>query len=346
MGIKSFFKKTIAPAGPPAAPKKPTPNKAAEHHTSAPAKMNPCLAIKQGKLRQTFQSSEPSSQADELTRLRLLSKPLPPRPGQLSAKLLAEMLDRIDRSLGHTRYVVGGLAALAVWGFAEDFPSHITIHCPEGDVGNIRTWARTSGWVLYSNSPDTLGLPTSDRSIRTVSIKCVSEERFAQMDSMSPASVMVCGPEMIETHANVLTLPALLDQFSGLYTDIMARSANPDEEGPLARSTARLILWILRRLDYRLSGETFMAEDVPRVVDQSFWVPFTARHPEAPALFGCCGLGGLPLFFDLSEIVYEDERGEGSAVHAREQPEAVYSHDASGPLPYPFRPLSVASTRV
>ncbi|KAK3694462.1 hypothetical protein B0T22DRAFT_437543 [Podospora appendiculata] len=314
MGLTSFFKIT-APASQPAVHKKPqtkAPNKPAQQHTSTPAKPNLSLA---------------------------------PR---LSAALLKEVLDRINCCFGHTRYVVGGLAALAAWGFAEDFPTHVTIHCPAGDMEILRTWASASGWVLHPKSRDMLGVPTSDRSVRTVSIKCVSEEAFAHMRSISAAFAReYFGAGIMDTNAHILTLPALLDQFSGLYADVLARSSRAaEDDGPLARSTARLIVWILRRLDNGGWDKPLMAQDVPRVVDLSFWVPFTARYPEAPALFASCGLVDLPLLVDVSEIGHDPQDERGEARHVAEQNrEVVYSYDASGPFLYPFGPLSLASAR-
>ncbi|KAK3329949.1 hypothetical protein B0H66DRAFT_542427 [Apodospora peruviana] len=232
--------------------------------------------------------------------------PVPPSPEGLDGPALLEALDTFHKSLSHTRYVVSGLAALAVWGFTDVLPHHITIMCSAADKEVIRAWAKVSGWHLYPHKPDMIGLPIFAPNItdpRGGAAVVVRRLKIKGTDSFECSCSEVVVGRTIPTIAKVLTLPALLDQYCHAYGVALVDQQQSEERAAAeaaqaAHGIAKTILCLLRRMTDDSTAvvvRLLTPQNAPHVAESEFWVPFTARYPATLTLFGRCGLLGSSL---------------------------------------------------
>jgi len=250
------------------------------------------------------------------------NKPLPPIPEPLDRATLLETLDTFHQSLSHTRYAVSGLAALAVWGYTSRLPTRVTIMCCSSDKQIIRTWAKVSGWYVYPNQPDVIGLPGKGGNgfpaIRQIRLRgFANEETFEWPERVCPARE-ACSDDITPTQAMVLTPTALLNQFCQNYSlsiqrsngEVAQSSTHPDrpqqtraEHAQRAAETAELILWILQRM-VRIPPRGDFLDQIPHVMDPRFRIAFTENYPSSVALFTQCGLDldvWVPRPYDCNE---------------------------------------------
>ncbi|KAK0730165.1 hypothetical protein B0H67DRAFT_548171 [Lasiosphaeris hirsuta] len=240
----------------------------------------------------------PSSHA-----LSNLIKPLLPLPpiSQLVAAGAGSgdfpaLLETLHATLSHTRYAVCGRAALHLHGVpsaSSPPPSHVSIMCPASGRDVVLAWGGVAGWdvpghrrrrrarrpgsavVRRGTEPggrDEMGVPVRGGRVWTVRIRCVDEGTW---DGVGKRVVSSGG----DGEVSVVSLDGLLDQ--------LARAWGRKCEGAWA---VELMLGVLSRLGEM--GREVTPENVPHVVDQSFWLPFTLSYPEAIPLLGRCGLQG------------------------------------------------------
>ncbi|KAK3382630.1 hypothetical protein B0T24DRAFT_714688 [Lasiosphaeria ovina] len=276
----------------------------------------------------------------------------------MTAQVLGEFLDTIDRALSHLRYAVSCDAALAAWGFSERLPTHVGILCPADTKNVIHGWARTSGWQLFEKQPGVMGVPTSGGQIRELRIQYVDPDVFDALSRVVPASDAVlpysgCFGTTIRTAARVLTLTSLLDHYSSawavLHAQAQATAVDGDstEQQTTLGDIARTIFWLLHRIaddgcgdddvhpkPAALAGlgsmERLAPETAPNVFAERFWIPFTAAHPESLALLELCSHAPLP----SSESGPDGHDWTSSSVHE------VHSRRGSDLLTRPHTPDS------
>jgi len=214
----------------------------------------------------------------------------------MSRAILAEVLDNLDRALCHTPYAVCGLAAMTVWGFTRRIPSHVSIICPSHSKEAIKCWAGVHGMVLYPDDPSCFGLTTTDGQTRRIRIKFLDSgfEALGVVVSPSGGYNGARGTAM-STCASVLGLASLLNRMAKGYVHSGCADPAPLSRTALftKRAIAQDIFWVL----FRIADGGFVEEgamplsefDIPGVVDDRFWSPFTAAYPGVVQAFALAG---------------------------------------------------------
>lgn len=229
---------------------------------------------------------------------RRTSAPRPsPTTERMDQAILVEVLETLEKALSHTPYAVCGLAAMAVWGFAGRFPSHVSITCPSYSKEAIKCWAGVHGMVLYPDDPNSFGLTSADGKTRRVRIKFLDRGfESLQVVAGPPGGYAGTQGTALATSARILSLTSLLDLMARGYVSIGCVDARPASESALfaRRAFAQDIFWVLSRIadgGFIEEGAQPLNEClVPGVVDNRFWSPFTTTYPGAVQAFARAGL--------------------------------------------------------
>jgi hypothetical protein len=236
----------------------------------------------------------------------------------IDPQTLAEIVDSLDRTLGHVPYAVSGLAAMALWGFADRPPVRVSIMCPEHSKEVIKSWAVANGAEYDAADPSSLGIFTAGEVLRRVRIKYLRAEDFDRLPVTRravPIRRSGAGPVARARYEDVLAGRAAAstmrqqaedDGFTrprvlGLAAVInfAAHGYKHDERARKSQRTRRAvgedILWAAERLAQGLAeGEEGVGPlspaTVPEVIDPLFWEPFTAEYRPAARLFFQAGL--------------------------------------------------------
>ncbi|KAK0748460.1 hypothetical protein B0T21DRAFT_406978 [Apiosordaria backusii] len=248
---------------------------------------------------------------------------LPPPPRQfpspklsfspMSLSTLKRTLDTLHLTLSHTRFVVTGTAAMAIWGYHASkphyLPTQISILCPTDDLSIIQSWAACTPHchILPSSQSHTIGI-LIDGKIRAVKIKTISRAMFEKLGRVSPTEQNKTQRfegwrgNIMRTGAWVLELGGMLEVLVGSWMGGYYTNTG-DKKGERKMERCGLwILWILRRLrdDFR-QGKQHWDLNKSMVAKEDFWVPFTGVWPEGVGLL--LGLG----------LLREASAGDGSS---------------------------------
>lgn len=221
-----------------------------------------------------------------------------------------EMLNSLHNALEHTRYSVSGRMAMSIWGCSRGARDALSVICPVESKEAVKIWAVSTGgrFAMTDAEPDTLtfqsqGSSSSHPRPWRIRIRWLPEQMFEAMPKVEKRLTYNGNPSTGKyrtAYVNVLTLPALLDNSASAWVDNLAKGISQER----LEAVARDILSILDRvMELNFQGEgsgPLGAAESRHVLDKAFWVPFTQRHPPAPARFAQCGLG-LPSCYTKSQ---------------------------------------------
>ncbi|KAK2598627.1 hypothetical protein N8I77_012023 [Diaporthe amygdali] len=212
-----------------------------------------------------------------------------------------EMLSSVHNALKHTRYSISGRMGMAVWGCANGAKTGLSIVCPIESREAVKIWCiSTSGrFSITQAEPDILTFqsPGSHHSpSRTwrIRIRWMPEYMFEAMPKVEMAlryddGNPYAGEQVAEV--NVLTLPALLNNCASAWVD---HSRKQHASGSRLKGIEEDIFSILERivdLSFAEEGAGPLTEAECRIITgNAFWLPFTQKHPDSPAMFALCGL--------------------------------------------------------
>ncbi|VBB71905.1 Putative protein of unknown function [Podospora comata] len=226
----------------------------------------------------------------------------PPRLSQsvMSIPTLKKTLDMLHHILSHTRYMVTGTAAMAIWGYVPPhvnyLPRHVSISCTDDDVPVIKSWAAASPHcVLIPSCPGMIGVGIEGK-IRAVKIRTVAREMFERLGRVSPLGLNRVEQfrgwreGILRTGVWVVSLRGLLEDLCAGWGGCFRKGNKTLEEEERLRRCGLGILWILRRMreDGGLGKEWDLRGGI--VAREEFWVPFTGVWWEGVGLMLALGL--------------------------------------------------------
>ncbi|KAJ4164809.1 hypothetical protein LMH87_006467 [Akanthomyces muscarius] len=194
-----------------------------------------------------------------------------------------EIIQGIGIMLYHVPFTIVGNAALVYYGRDRRI-SRITLACPEDCMLAIFRWAQTYGMHQFVGNGwgDSFGYKTKDGGLYRVRVRSLYREPFNRIRLPQP------GPD---SHAKVMTLPNIVNEYAGLYA-AGRRRLDGVEEAIIASE----ILWMLRRIASLVCAGSddkdheFTRTEVTWVLTRKFWEPFVREHPEAVELFRVAGV--------------------------------------------------------
>ncbi|KAH8887115.1 hypothetical protein GQ53DRAFT_726486 [Thozetella sp. PMI_491] len=205
-------------------------------------------------------------------------KPLPPSPAPLFTHELHQLLDALEDTVGSIDYVVGGRAAMAVWGFTHLAPAEVDVLCPPHAFDNFQYWAATKGLHLYKQFPDVIGVPMRDGNVRSVRLAMVDGPAFESWHRVQPHRMSLGYAGMygntIPTRAHVLSLASLLDVTAGEFLLALEGTQRRRELG-------MSLIWLLKRIadgGFVEEGGYLCPRNVPHVLTPGFWHTFTDTY--------------------------------------------------------------------
>lgn len=215
-----------------------------------------------------------------------------------------EMLSSVHGALKHTRYSISGRMGMSVWGCSNGATSGLSVVCPAESREAVRIWCiSTSGrFSITESEPDILsfqspGTPQSPSRTWRIRVRWLREATFEAMPKVEMALRYDDGnPYAGEQVAlvNVLSLPALLDNCAGAWAEQAARVGGDGTGDRRLKGIEDDVFSILERIvDLNFSEEgagPLTEHECRHVIRDNFWVPFTRKHPDSPAMFAMCGL--------------------------------------------------------
>ncbi|KAK0670992.1 hypothetical protein QBC41DRAFT_220283 [Cercophora samala] len=246
-------------------------------------------------------SPPPSSPTHPSPPRQLLSSPNKLCYSVMSMPVLKTTLDVLHNIFSHTRYMVIGTAAMAVWGYVPPhvkfLPRQVSILCAGDDLPVIKSWAASSGHCVvgFAGEADTIGIVVEGKA-RAVRINTVTEETFERLGRVSPLEVNKrerfrgWREGILRTGVWVVALGGLLDWLCAGWVVLYHRENKTKKEEDKLERCGLWILWVLRRVkEDVLLGREWELDD-HRVAKEEFWVPFTGVWHESVGLMLSLGL--------------------------------------------------------
>ncbi|KAI1740413.1 hypothetical protein F4680DRAFT_465806 [Xylaria scruposa] len=178
----------------------------------------------------------------------------------MSRAELAELFNLVHAALEHVPYAICGLAALNDYELTDRQANKVSIICPRTSRKNVMGWAATKGYEVHAGS---VGIPTSDGSVRRVRVKFVEHGFEALQRVRSTCS-----------NATVLSVTSLLDNVAAGWLDNKRRG----DERALA-VIANDIFSCLDNIAARREGVDSIY--LPTFLGEVFFTDFTACYDNA-----------------------------------------------------------------
>ncbi|KAK1757747.1 hypothetical protein QBC47DRAFT_442792 [Echria macrotheca] len=240
----------------------------------------------------------PSRSSPGSSPTRKLPFPPSPPPGRTSPSTsLTDLLGTIHSVLGHTRYALGGHAALSLHGFpSSSLPepmTAVTVLCLQPELDILRGWASSAGWDCQRSSTSSSDFIVDSWRVR---LKGVDEDEWMRLEREMMVDERVTG-------VRVVGLPSLLDMFSvawlraagvyPMYSDasghLVYAAASPQRDTREEREIASILVWIMRRMAN--NGDAVGWRQAPTATSQEFFAAFTGTYSRVARLLLTVGLG-------------------------------------------------------
>ncbi|CAN8101159.1 unnamed protein product [Discula destructiva] len=202
------------------------------------------------------------------------------------------VLRDLHATLRHSKWAVSGSYAEALWGCSRSKRRDIvSIICQASSRATTKVWLTSQ--LLFTVSPadeDVLEYQGDTRGSAPISVRIrwVSDRELERLGSVEGTFKFREGHlQPVETITFVLlTLPALADNLALSWV----KATDPRVRNDVATNLFAVLDRIVQ-LDFAVLGSgPLNAENNVHTMHKSFWLPFAAAHPEAPATFAKCGL--------------------------------------------------------
>lgn len=181
----------------------------------------------------------------------------------------------MGKTFPHFPCVVTGLAAMVYHGFNNRLPREVSLSFPARYHEVIRSWALSQGLLEIQDKPNSFGVVLSEGEIRCIRARFLEHgfEAFRTVRAGDRAKP-----------AKVLNLPTIAVQIAKGYVAEL-NTADLRRQEVFAGD----MRWTLRAMQ-RL-GQVLRPFYACRIVEHSFWEPFTLSFPDTLQLFAKVGLG-------------------------------------------------------